>query len=217
MLARGLRQSGLSAARRAVSNSAYTSVRAFSAAKHEDLSLEGRYATALFQVSKQKNNLDKVFDDLTHLKNCMTESEEFANFVKTPAIQQSDKAEALKSLGSKYSYDPITMNYMMTLLENKRLHELERMVKAFEAFYRAEKNQVVCQVTSQKELSSSEMSQVTSALQARAGAGATLMTSYDVNPAVMGGLMVKLGDQVFDFTTATRLEKMQTQLLKPIV
>ena len=84
MLARGLRQSGLSAARRSVANSAtYTSVRAFSA-KHEDLSLEGRYATALFQVSKEKKNLDKVFDDLSHLKSCMTESEDFANFVKTP-------------------------------------------------------------------------------------------------------------------------------------
>jgi F-type H+-transporting ATPase subunit O len=214
MLTRGLRQfTGLSVARR---SAVTTSVRTFSA-KHEDLSLEGRYATALFQVSKEKKNLDKVFTDLEHLRSCMLESEEFTNFVKTPAIQQAEKAEALKSLGTKYGYDPITMNYIMVLLENKRLHELERMVKAFEAFYRAENNQIVCQVTSEKELSSSEKSSVVAALQARAGDSAKLMTTYDVNPSVMGGLMVKLGDQVFDFTVATKLEKLQTQLLKPIV
>ena len=85
-----------------------------------------------------------------------------------------------------------------TLLENRRLNDLDKMVTAFEGFYRAELNQVVCQVTSAKELDSSAKSKVEGALKARAGSGAKLIVSYDTNPGIMGGLQVKMGEQVLD-------------------
>lgn len=62
--------------------------------------------------------------------------------------------------GSKYKYDPITVNYLKTLLENRRLPQLKKMIDNFENFYRAEKGQMMCQVTSVAELSAAQKTKV---------------------------------------------------------
>ena len=195
------------------------SLRAFSAgggATHEDNSLQGRYAQALFQVTQEKKNLDKVWNDLDHLRACMAESKEFANFVTTPAIGKKDKAEGLKGVAAKYGYDVITTNFLGTLLENSRLHELEKMIASFEGFYHAEMGQVICVVTAPKELTAPEQGKVKAALQARAGASAKLIVSYKVNDSLLGGLQVKMGEQVFDYSVASRLERLQGRLLQAL-
>ena len=105
-------------------------------------------------------NNRKVFNDLTHLRACYEESKDFALFVESPAIQPAKKSEVLQAIADKYKYDPLTMNYLKTLLENRRLSQLKRMIDNYEQFYRAEKNQVICQVTTVKELADKEKQMV---------------------------------------------------------
>lgn len=85
-----------------------------------------------------------------------------------------------------------------------------------QVFYRAEKGLVPCRVTSAAPLSSAQQSQVQKAMEQRAGKGATLIMDYATNPAMLGGLVVKMGEAVFDNSVATRLERLQTQLLVPL-
>ena len=90
------------------------------------------------------------------------------------------------------------------------------MIDLFEAFYRAEKGLVLCKVTSASALTSSGQGDVKKAMEARAEKGSTLIMEWDVNPQLMGGLVVKMGDAVYDYSVQTKLERLQTQLLAPL-
>jgi len=191
------------------------SARAFATAAHEDLSIEGRYATALFDLTKQQGSLENVWADLSHLRDCIKESSDFEVFIQNPVFKADEKEAVISGLADTYSYNPLTVNFLRILLENKRISALKKVVDAFENFYRVEKGQLVCRVSSAKELSSKEQKKVRSALQTRSP-NAELIVEYDVNSAIMGGLVVKMGDQVFDFSMHSRLERLQSQLLAPI-
>merc|ERR1719189_1312966 len=179
------------------SPSASVSYRAFAAGrkpKVEDGTLEGRYATALFMASSDR--LDKVYGDLSVLREMMQESKEFKLLVETPGIDPDSKVGALEQVCKTAGTDEAVVNFLKVLIENKRLYLLQRMVDLFETFYRAEKGLVPCKVTSAMPLSSSEQSEVKKAMEKRAGAGATLIMEYNTNPAILGGLVVKMGEAV---------------------
>uniref|UniRef100_A0A7S4QDZ4 Uncharacterized protein n=1 Tax=Alexandrium monilatum TaxID=311494 RepID=A0A7S4QDZ4_9DINO len=182
--------------------------RAFAAAvakkpKMEDGTLEGRYATALFMAS---SNLDKTYSDLSALRSMMQESKEFKLMVETPGIDPESKVAAFESICQKATIDTSVLNFLKVLIENKRMHLLLRMIDLFEGFYRAEKGLVVCKVTSAQALSSTQKQQ-----------GSTLLMEYSVNPALLGGLVVKFGEAVLDQSVSTRLERLTTQLMAPVV
>lgn len=181
--------------------------------KVEDGTLEGRYATALFMASK---NVDKVYGDLVGLRSMISESADFKLFVETPGIDPESKIASIQAICNKAGYDDSVANFMKVLVENKRLKSLPRMIDLYEVFYRAEKGLISCTVTSAAELTSAQKKATEAALKKRAGAGATLIMEYDTNPNLLGGLVCKMGEAVYDNSVATRLERLQTQLLAPL-
>merc|ERR1719189_3352532 len=168
------------------SPSASVSYRAFAAGrkpKVEDGTLEGRYATALFMASS--NRLDKVYQDLADIREMMQESNEFRLMVETPGIDPDSKTVALEAICSQTGADQAVVNFLKVLIENKRMHKLEKMIELFEGFYRAEKGLVLCEVTSAEPLSSTQEARVKAALEQRAEQGATLLMEYKTNPALL--------------------------------
>lgn len=214
-LGRGIATRGGLAASSSVSLGARRTFAAAAGKKHEDLSLAGRYSGALLEASLKKKSLDKVFTDLSHLRSCYEESKDFALFIESPAIPPRKKSEVFQAMAEKYSYDGLTVNYLNTLLENKRLADLKRMIDNYEAFYRAEKNQVVCQVTTVTELQAKERSKVEAMLKGRES-GRELIVSYKTNAAIMGGIVVKMGESVLDFSVQSRLERLCSKLAAPV-
>lgn len=182
--------------------------------KVEDGTLEGRYATALFMATS--NNLDKVYQDLCGLRSMMDESKEFRTVIETPGIDPATKVEALQAVCQKSGADGAVMNFMKVLIENKRLAKLYKTIDLFETFYRAEKGLVLCKVTSAETLSETQKAQVKKAMEQRAEKGSTLIMEYNTNPTLMGGLVVKMGEAILDNSVASRLERMQNQLLAPL-
>lgn len=192
--------------------------RAFAAAagrkpKHEDGTLEGRYSTALFMAS---SNLDKVYQDMLGLRDMMETSKDFKLLIESPGFEPEAKIKALEAICKKSGADGPILNFLKVLVENKRISKLQRIIDLFEVQYRAEKGLVLCKVTSAKALSSAEQAQVKKAMEARAEKGSTILMEYSVNPAIMGGLVVKMGEAVLDNSVASRLERLQTQLLQPV-
>mmetsp|Transcript_48396 Transcript_48396/g.90675 ORF Transcript_48396/g.90675 Transcript_48396/m.90675 type:complete len:230 (+) Transcript_48396:75-764(+) len=202
---------------KALPASSILATRSFAAAaqkpKMEDGTLEGRYATALFMASMDK--LDKVYGDLQEVRNMMAASQEFKLAIETPGIQPESKVAAFEAVCAKAGIDASVLNFLKVLVENKRAHLLSRMIDIFENFYRAEKNLVLCKVTSAAPLSSAQQGQVKAAMQKRAP-GSELIMEYNTNPAMLGGLVVKMGEAVLDNSVSTRLERLQTQLLAPV-
>jgi len=180
----------------------------------EDGTLEGRYATALFMASSDR--LDKVYDDLASLRTMMQESQEFKLMVETPGIDPESKVAAFEAICESAAPDGAVLNFLKVLIENKRSNRLGPIIDLFEAFYRAENGLVLCKVTSAEELSVAQQAEVKTAMEMRAEPGSTLIMEYSTNPALMGGLVVKMGEAVLDQSVSTRLERLTSQLLAPV-
>lgn len=196
---------------------ALTSSRAFAAGakpKVEDGTLEGRYATALFMATNDR--LDKVYGDVTTLRSMIAESSDFKLMVESPGIDPRTKVAAMTAVCDASGIDSSVVNFIKVLVENKRLQLLPKMIDMYEVFYRAEKGLVPCTITSAKELTKKEKAKVEAAMQKRAGAGSTLIMDFNTNPLLLGGLVAKMGEAVIDNSVATRLERLQTQLLAPL-
>eukprot|EP00435_Cladocopium_sp_Y103_P059008 s1215_g21.t1 len=210
--------------------------------KMEDGTLEGRYATALFMASKDK--LDKVYGDLSALRGMMAESQEPKSLgklpftelklaIETPGIEPDSKVAAFEAICSKAGMDGAVVNFLKVLVENKRAHLLSRMIDIFEDGLRhshtADYGLVLCKVTSAAPLTSAQQGEVKAAMQKRAQ-GSELIMEYNTNPALLGGLVVKMGEDreragllkyfwkiqgfepemaVLDNSVSTRLERLQ--------
>jgi len=199
-----------------VPSSAPLHVRAFAAGskpKVQDGTLEGRYATALYMASP---DVSKVYGDLVSLRTMMQESADLKLVIETPGINPESKINALGDICAAVGAEATVLNFLKLLVENKRSHLLGKMIDLYETFYRAEMGLVPCQVTSAEELSAPQQAEVEAAMTKRAPTGSTLLMDFKTNPALLGGLVVKLGEAVYDQSVATRLERLQNQLLAPV-
>ena len=140
---------------------------------------------------------------------------DFRLLVESPGIDPKTKVSTLEAGCKKAGAGEVTVNFLRVLVENKRINMLHRVVDLFETIYRAEKGLVLCKVTSATELNKSQQKQVKAAMEKRAEKGSELIMEFATNPAIMGGLVVKMGEAVFDNSVATRIERLQTMLLTP--
>merc|ERR1719253_414825 len=132
--------------------------RAFAAKpKVEDLSLPGRYATALFMASE---NIDKVYGDLSSLRDMIADSADLKLIVETPGIDPVAKVNAFTAVCKAAGTDTTVLNLLKVLVENGRIDLLPKTIASYEVFYRAEKGLVPCTVTSAAALSKKEMKSV---------------------------------------------------------
>jgi ATP synthase F1 delta subunit len=181
----------------------------------ESASTSGRYAIAAFNAAKEAKTLDQVYSDLGTLRTLLTTDDKFKFLVESPGIQQRERQAAFADICAKLKADKITGNFLNLLIENKRLNELKKIVDAFEAAYRVEKGQVVCVVASAAELSETDKKRVEKALKQRAK-DKSIILQFETNAALLGGLLVKMGDAVFDYSISTKIDRLETQLKSPV-
>merc|ERR1719247_599064 len=179
-----------------------------------DGTMEGRYAAALFETAKTGKALDKVAEDMKSVKEMIAESKEFRTFVYTPGIAGDEKIAAVKQLGKKMS--PMSQNFLMLLVENKRMDLVLKMADSFEELYREEKGIKVAKVVTAADITTAQKKAITQAVQA-VEPGAQLTFEYEVNPAMLGGFVVKLGQKVLDYSVSSKIDRMSTQLLAPVL
>jgi F-type H+-transporting ATPase subunit delta len=183
-------------------------VRAFS-----DGTMEGRYAAALFQTAKTGKALDKVAEDMKNIREMVGDSKEFRTFVYTPGIAADEKMAAVAQISKKMS--PMSQNFLMLLVENKRMDLVTKMIDSFEELYREEKGIKVAKVVTAAEITTAQKKSITQAVQA-VEPGKQLTFEYEVQPAMLGGFVVKLGQKVLDYSVSAKIDKMSTQLLAPV-
>ena len=185
-------------------------------ASAEEAGIAGRYGFAVFNAAKESKKLDGVYADLSQLRDLLATDSNFRLFIESPGIKREQRANAINDLCAKIGADKITQNFLSLLIENKRVSELRKVVDAFEGAYRNEKGQVVCVVTSAAILSESDQGRVKQALETRNKDKGELILSFNVNPNIMGGLLVKMGEAVFDFSVSSKVDRLQAQLLAPL-
>ena len=174
-----------------------------------------RYAMALFNAAKPVGKLERVYGDLDALRKLSSSDPAFKLFLETPGIKKDQKQNVVDDICKTGKADDLTKNFVSLLLENKRLADLPRIVDTFEEYYRKDLGQVLCTVTSASDLTNAQKKLVEEAISSRMKEK-KLVVSYDVSKSILGGMVVKLEDQVLDYSVSSKVDRLKSQLLQPL-
>ena len=169
-----------------------------------------RYTKALFDFSIEQNKLDVIRSDLTELKCLLGEADEFAAFVADPLISPEQRRSVLeKLLGGRA--DPRTLNFLYFLDEKGRLDLLDEICSIFDHFYLDHQGILKVEMITASALNSEQISQIKLRLQARFGK--EIEAEVELDPNLLGGFKVRVGDTIYDYSIATQLDVLRQQLI----
>lgn len=174
-----------------------------------------RYAQALFNAAKPVGKLEKVYQDLDGIRQLAITDPSFRLFLETPGIKRDQRQNVSDDICKAVKADGLSKNFINLLIENKRLTNFVHIVDSFEELYRKDLGQILCTVTSASEMTNAQKKLVEEAISARMNSN-KLMVSYDVSPNILGGLVVKVEDQVLDHSVSSKLDRLKSQLLQPL-
>lgn len=166
-------------------------------------SLAGRYALALFELARDNGQIDSVGQSLEAVKTALAEVPDFRVLVSSPLVARDAAAKAVAGIAGTLGLDALTTKFLGVLADNRRLDKLTGMIRAFETLVSAHKGETRAEVTSAFPLSDEQKAALAQQLRTRVGRDVAL--DMKVDPAIMGGLVVKIGSQMIDSSIRTRL------------
>ena len=169
-------------------------------------SLQGRYASALFELANETKAVAAVESDLEKLGAAVAGSADLAALIRNPQVSREASAKALDGVADLLGLSPLTKKFLGVLAQNRRLAALPDVVRAFAAIAAAARGEVTADVTSAHPLSEAQLKSLAAKLKAREGKDVTIKTSVD--PEILGGLVVRIGSQQIDSSIRTRLNSL---------
>jgi F-type H+-transporting ATPase subunit delta len=169
-------------------------------------SLAGRYATALFELARDERQLEAVSGSLATLRQALRDSADLNELVTSPLISREDAAKAITASAGAMRLDPITSNFLGVVAQNRRLAQLPQIVRAFNMLAANHRGETTAEVTSAHPLTDDQVSALKSNLKTRLGRDVAV--DLNVDPTILGGLVVKVGSQMIDGSIRTKLNSL---------
>jgi F-type H+-transporting ATPase subunit delta len=173
----------------------------------------GRYATALFELALENNAIDAVQGDLDRFDALVGESPDLARLVRSPVFGADEQGKALGAVLAGAGIGGLAAKFLMLVTANRRLFALGQIIKAYRALVARHKGELTAQITVAEPLSDAHRNAIRDALQSVTGKDVGL--DVNVDPAIIGGLVVKLGSRMVDSSLRTKLNSIK-QAMKEV-
>jgi F-type H+-transporting ATPase subunit delta len=175
-------------------------------------SLARRYARAVIALGTEHRNLDQVGAELRALAKAMKESAELVSSLTNPAIRRADRRRVIDALLQRIGASQHTRNLIYILLDGERLASLPAISREVDAMIEARSGRISAEVTSARPLDAGELKQIAAALEQLSGKQVSVTKRED--PSLLGGVVAKLGDKVYDGSLRTQLRTLRDELIK---
>jgi F-type H+-transporting ATPase subunit delta len=175
-------------------------------------SLARRYARAVLEIGTANGNLDKIGADLRSLAKAMRESAELVTALTNPAIRRADRRRVIDGLLQRVGAEPHTKNLVYLLLDGERLGSLEAISREVDAMIEAKAGRMSAEITSARPLDATQLSQIITTLEKLSGKKVAVTRRED--PDLLGGVVAKLGDTVYDGSLRTQLRTLRDEITK---
>ena len=172
--------------------------------------MAGRYATALFDLAREKSALEIIAGDLKNFQYLLDESEDLTRLVKSPVFTAEDQSKAMSAILDKASISELTAKFIGVLINNRRLFAIRDIMAGFHALLADHNGEVTAEATSASALTDEQMSDLKKTLKDIAGRDVQLEARVD--PSLLGGLIVKLGSRQIDNSLKTKLNNLKTRM-----
>jgi F-type H+-transporting ATPase subunit delta len=170
----------------------------------------GRYATALFELAMEGRAVEGVARDMAALKALLAASPDLARLVSAPVFSTEEQRVGMDAILRRMEAAPLTVRFVLTLANKRRLSALLNIIRAFEKLLRRQKGEVDAEVVAARLLSESESVELRRMLKAKLGREARLTSRVD--PGLLGGLVIKVGSRMIDSSLRTKLEGLRSAM-----
>jgi F-type H+-transporting ATPase subunit delta len=170
----------------------------------------GRYAQALFELAEAQGVLNAVEADLKAFRNLLVESGELRRALASPAYTAEQKGRLLVATATKGKAHALTKKFLGLLSQNGRASALPAVATAFAALVAKKRGTVAAEVVTALPLTAAQSKGLSAALRQALGKDPELTTRVD--PAILGGLKVKVGSRLFDASLKSRLDQLKFAL-----
>lgn len=165
--------------------------------------MAGRYATALFELAGEADAIDAVKADLERFDAVIAENPDLNRLVRSPVFSTEEQLRALSSVLERAAIGGIAAKFLKLVTSNRRLFAVRDMIKAYRKLAALYKGQATAEVTVAETLKDEHVEALRSALKAVSGKNVDL--DIKIDPAIIGGLVVKLGSRMIDTSLRTKL------------
>jgi ATP synthase F1 delta subunit len=168
------------------------------------------YARSLFEVAQERDQLDEVRDQLGQFADALDSSRELTLFFFSPYFSTEEKEDGLGRVVD--GAEPILLNFLALLVEKHRMPVIFRIRRELDALWREEHRLLPVQVTSAIELDEDIVRGLGEKIGERTDRRVELTTR--VEPDILGGIVVQVGDSILDASIRNRLEQLRRQVIR---
>ena len=168
------------------------------------------YARSLFEAAVEQDRLDDVRDQLGQFTDALNADRQLQVFFFSPYFATQEKEEGLHRAVD--GADPLVMNFLELLLENHRMPVLFRIRREFDARWEEHNRRLPVEITSAVQLDEGTVHSIGERIAEQTGRRIDL--SSNVEPAILGGIVVRVGNMVLDASIRNRLETLRKQVVR---
>ncbi len=169
-----------------------------------------RYAQALFDLAVERRSLDAVEGDLDQIAALVRESADLRRLIASPRFSAEEKAKGLSAVAARAQLGELTSKFLGLLAANRRTSALLEIIGAFKRMAAARRGLVAAQVVTAIPLSDAQTDALRSALRQALGKDAQITAQVD--PAILGGIKVRVGSRLYDASLKSRLDSLKYAL-----
>ncbi|WEW57172.1 ATP synthase F0 subcomplex subunit OSCP atp5 [Emydomyces testavorans] len=178
--------------------------------------IDGTYANALYTAAVKTSNLDQTAKALASLADVFKKDAKLTSILKAPTLSQGDKAQIvaeLQKVAGGAGKGDILKNFLSTLAENNRLGALRGVCEKFAMLMSANRGEIELIITSAQRLDQKTLQRLETAVtKSRYSEGKKLKVVTKINPDVVGGLVVEIGDRTIDLSVSSKIAKLNKAL-----
>jgi F-type H+-transporting ATPase subunit delta len=170
--------------------------------------MAGRYAGALFELAREDKAIDQVKADLEQFDAMVASSPDLTRLVRSPVFGVDDQLKALSAILAKAGIKGLAANFLRVITTNRRLFALREIIRGYRALVAKHKGEISAQVTVAEKLSDKNLDALKAALKSVTG-GKDMDLDVTIDPAIIGGLIVKVGSRMVDSSLRTKLNSIK--------
>lgn len=173
-----------------------------------------RYASALFDIAFEEQTYEKIKDELNFILDCLKSEPQLYQLLKSPLIAIQEKKDIIFSIFNNRVSQEV-FNFLRIIIDKRREGHIEAIVNEYQALADRVKNKVDAVAITAVPMDKQDLLKLQANLSMSSGKNVQLQNQID--PTVIGGVLVKIGDKVIDGTVKSRLAQMQEQLSQILV
>ncbi len=170
-----------------------------------------RYAQALLEIGVDQNSLDAIVNEIESIAGMWESSHELRNALENPLVAHAAKVAVMGDLASRVGASPMTRNALLLLVERRRIKTLPYLARTLRELADARKGVVRAEVTTAAPLSDAYYGRLQAQLEKMTGK--KIVVDRRIDPALIAGVVTRIGDRIFDGSLRTRLQTLRDSLI----